>query len=225
MRQKISTIHDLAIVDRPREKLEKYGSDKLSDIELLAILLKTGRKGMNVLELARKVLQYFPLEKFNFVTLQELSTIKGIGPAKASELIAMIELGRRILKDKKRDIYLKPKDIWESLVDIRTSMREHFIVLYLNSRNQEIVKEIVSVGSLNTSIVHPREVFESAIKNHAASIMLVHNHPSNDLNPSQADIDITSKLIKSGEILDIEVLDHVIIGKDGWYSFKEKGKI
>ncbi|PIR57719.1 MAG: hypothetical protein COU71_02660 [Parcubacteria group bacterium CG10_big_fil_rev_8_21_14_0_10_38_31] len=207
----MAKIKDIPKFDRPREKLEKYGSGKLSDAELLAILLRTGTKDLNVLKLAQKILQKFEKEKFINITIDELKTIHGLGPVKACEIIACFELGKRMLKGKKSSILLSPKDVWERMEDIRGSKKEHFVVLYLDSRNQEIQREVISVGTLNESLVHPREVFESAIKNNAASIILAHNHPSGDLEPSEADIEITKKLIHAGKILDIRIADHVIV--------------
>ncbi len=204
-------IKDIPKIDRPREKLEKYGPGKLSDAELLAILLRTGTKDLNVLKLSQKILQKFENEKFINITIDELKTIHGLGSVKACEIIACFELGKRMLKDKKTSILLSPKDVWERTEDIRGSKKEHFVVFYLDSRNQEIQKEVISVGTLNESLVHSREVFESAIKNNAASIILAHNHPSGDLEPSQADIEITKKLIHAGKILDIKVIDHIVV--------------
>ncbi len=204
-------IKDIPRIDRPREKLEKYGPEKLSNIELLAILLRTGTKDLNVLKLSQKVLQKFEKEKFVGVTLENLKSIHGLGTVKASEIIACFELGRRMLKDKKFSILLSPKDVWERMEDIRGSKKEHFVVFYLDSRNQEIERDIISIGTLNESLVHPREVFEGAIKNNAAAIIVAHNHPSGDLKPSQDDIEITKKLIHAGKILDIEVIDHIIV--------------
>jgi len=121
-----------------------------------------------------------------------------------------------MLKDKKSSIILNPKDVWERMMDVRGSKKEHFVVFYLDSRNQEIQREIISVGTINESLVHPREVFEGAIKNNASAIIIAHNHPSGNLEPSQADIEITKKLINAGRILDIKILDHIIVGKETW---------
>lgn len=212
----MSKIKEMPKFDRPREKLQKYGTGKLSDAELLAILLRTGTKDLNVLKLAQKILQKFENEKFINITIDELKTIHGLGPVKACEVIACFELGRRMLKGKKSSILLSPKDVWGRMEDIRGSKKEHFVAFYLDSRNQEIQREITSVGTLNESLVHPREVFEGAIKNNAASIIVAHNHPSGDLEPSQADIEITKKLIHAGKILDIKIVSHVIVTKDKW---------
>lgn len=210
-------IKDISKFDRPREKMVKYGADKLSDAELLAILLRTGTKDLNVLKLAQKILQKFETEKFIDITIEDLKTIHGLGAAKSCEIIACFELGRRMLKGKKSSILLSPKDVWERMEDIRSSKKEHFVVFYLDSRSQEIKREIISVGTLNESLVHPREVFEGAIKNNAAAIIIAHNHPSGDLEPSQADIDITKRLTHAGKILDIKIINHIIITSCGYF--------
>lgn len=209
-------IKDIPKMDLPREKLVKYGPGKLSDAELLAILLRTGTKDMDVLKLSQKILQNFEKEKFIDVSVDDLEKIHGLGTAKACEIIACFELGRRMLKGKKTSILLSPKDVWERMEDIRGSKKEHFVVFYLDSRSQEIKREIISVGTLDKSLVHPREVFEGAVKNNAASIIVAHNHPSGDLEPSQADIDITKRLMQAGKILDIRVVDHVIIAENSY---------
>lgn len=211
-------IKDLLKSDRPREKLEKYGPERLSDVELLAILLRTGTKNINVLKLSQKIIEKFGNEKFVDVSIKDLKTIHGIGTVKACEILSCFELGRRMLKGKKTSILLSPKDVWERMEDIRGSKKEHFVVFYLDSRNQEIHKEIVSVGILNESLVHPREVFEGAIKNNAAAVIIAHNHPSGDLEPSEADIEITKKLIHAGKILDIKLISHILVTNDNWSS-------
>jgi len=214
-------INDLPIIDRPREKLLKYGPEKLSDSELMANILRTGQKGENAIELSTRVLKVVSQKGYSQIKYNDFANLSGLGPTKTSQIISCIELGKRYFTNKKFQIYMGPEDVWKELKDIAAMKKEHFIVLYLDSRNQEIKREIVSIGTLNSSLVHPREVFESAVKNLAASIMLAHNHPSNNPNPSEADIDITKRLIKCGRILGIEVLDHVIVSKDGYFSFKD----
>lgn len=211
-------IKDLPKIDMPREKLEKYGTEKMLDHELLAILLGSGIKGLNVLELSKKILKVVDKVGADKISLKDLIEIKGLGKAKASEIISCFELGRRILKGKKTSILLSPKDVWERMEDVRNSKKEHFVVFYLDSRSQEIQKEVISIGILNESLVHPREVFETAIKNTASSIILSHNHPSGDTQPSEADIEITKKLIHAGKILDIKIVDHVIVTNKDFLS-------
>jgi len=218
-------IKDLPKVERPREKLMQYGPEKLSNSELLAILLRFGKRGENVIELANKILKRFSKDELPSLTFNDLKDYPGLGPAKACEIIACFELGKRLLKDKKAEIYLEPKEIWEELKDLRDHRKEHFVIFYLDSRNQEIKREIISVGSLNANLVHPREVFEPAVRNLAAQIILAHNHPSGDPEPSEDDLLLTKKLVESGKILGIEVSDHIIVAKDNFFSFKNKGII
>ncbi len=215
-------IKDIAKVDRPREILEKYGPEKLSDAQLLAILLRTGTKDCNVIELSKKILKKFPQEKLLSATIEDLREVHGLGKVKASEIIACLEFGRRILKDKKTSILLSSKDVWERMEDIRGSKKEHFVVFYLDTRNQEIQREIISVGTLNANLVHPREVFEPAIKHTAAQIIVAHNHPSGNPEPSDDDLAITKRLVEAGKILGIEVLDHVIVTKKECCSIKNR---
>jgi len=218
------TIHDLPRVERPREKLIKYGSGRLSNPELLAIVFRTGRKGENVLELANKFLRKIKIEDFARISFSELKLIPGIGPAKACELLACLELGRRVFQNKKENIsqILSPGDVFDSLKDIRASKKEHFIIFFLDSRNQQIHREIISIGTINASLVHPREVFEPAIKHLAVQVILAHNHPSGALEPSEDDLAVNKRLVECGKILGIEVLDHIIVGSKGYLSFKEK---
>lgn len=218
----MAKLKDLPKFNRPREKLEKYGPEKLSNAELLAILLRTGTKGLNVVELSKKILQKFPNEKFIQANFKELKNTFGLGSAKATEIIACFELGKRYLKGKKFNLILSPKDVWDGLRDFRDHKKEHFIIFYLDARNQEIKREIISVGTLNASLVHPREVFESAIRHSAAQIIVAHNHPSGDSEPTEDDLETTKRLIDAGILLGIEVIDHVIIAKDGWCSLKER---
>lgn len=217
----MTKIKDIAKVDRPREILEKYGTEKLSDAQLLAILLRTGTKDCNVLELSKKILKKFPKEKLLTATVEQLQEIHGLGKVKALEIIACLEFGKRILKDKKATLILSPKDVWENCKDIRDSKKEHFVVFYLDTRSQEIKREIISVGTLNANLVHPREVFEPAIKHSAAQIIVAHNHPSGNPEPSDDDIAITKRLQEAGRILGIEVVDHVILVKDKYFSLKD----
>jgi len=220
--QRKNRIKDLPKVERPREKLMQYGPEKLSNSELLAVLLRSGKKGENVVELANKILKRFKADKLPYLTFDELKDYPGLGPAKACEIVACFELGKRLLKGKKARIYLKPKEVWEELKDIRDNKKEHFVIFYLDSRNQEIKREIISVGSLNANLVHPREVFEPAVRNLAAQIILAHNHPSGDPEPSEDDLTITKRLVEVGKILGIEVVDHIIVAKNEYLSFKDK---
>ncbi len=218
-------IHDMPKVDRPREKLEKYGSGKLSSSELLAILLRTGSKGVNVVELSNSILKKFGNGAVASATIEELKDVHGLGAAKACEIVACFELGRRMLKNKPSALIMSPEQVATELKDIRNHKKEHFVIFYLDSRNNEVKREIISVGTLNASIVHPREVYEPAIQHSAAHVIVAHNHPSGDPEPSDEDRALTERLVEAGKILGIELLDHVIVTSTGHRSFKEKGLI
>ncbi len=216
---------ELAKVDLPREKLSVRGPEGLKDEELLAILLGTGYEGRNVLRMARTILKKAPIDQLLSRPLRSLTEIKGIGKAKASVLVAGFELAKRALN---RGIGVlpaisKPADVFPLVADLRDRRKEHFVVLLLNARNQVLKREDVSVGSLNASLVHPREVFAPAVESVAAAMVLVHNHPSGDVTPSREDLDLTDRMVKAGKIMGIEVLDHLIVGKQNFLSLKERG--
>lgn len=215
-------IKDLPKIERPREKLEKYGPEKLSNSELLAILLGTGSKGVNVVELSNKILKKFSGDGISKANVKELKNTFGLGSAKACEIVACFELGRRLLQNKQSALLLSPQDVWEQLRDIRDNKKEHFVIFFLDARNQEIKRETVSVGSLNANLVHPREVFEPAVRHLAAQVIVAHNHPAGDTEPSDHDIEITKRLKEAGDVLGIELVDHIIVTKTGYASFKEK---
>lgn len=209
-------------IERPREKLMRYGAGRLNNSELLAILLRTGKRGENVVELSNKILRRFKAEELPDVSFENLKTFKGLGAAKACEIVACFELGRRLLKGKKTILIMSARQVWEELRGIRDNKKEHFIIFYLDCRNQVIKREIISMGTLDANLVHPREVFEPAVKGLAAQIITCHNHPSGNLEPSKEDIIVANRLVEAGKILGIEVLDHIIVTSDGYMSFKEK---
>ena len=219
----IMKIKDMPGVDRPREKLEKYGPERLSDAELLAVLLRTGGRGLNAVELAATVFKNFSVEKLPNASIADLEKTTGLGAVKAMEIVACFELGRRALHHKKSSLILSPGDIWQELKDIRGHKKEHFVVFFLDARNQEIRREIISVGTLNANLVHPREVFEPAIAHSAAQIIVAHNHPSGNPEPSGEDRVITTRLRDAGKILGIEILDHVVVAREQFSSFKDCG--
>ncbi|MCH7761159.1 DNA repair protein RadC [candidate division TA06 bacterium] len=224
MKRYPTKFRDMPRVDRPREKLKNHGVEVLTDTELLAILLSTGRKGESVLKVADRLLRRSGKKGLANVSLKELEEIPGVGLAKASKLIAAFELGRRLLlPPEEEEVLTSPKDVYKLAREIRKAKKEHFIVFYLNTRNRVIQKETISIGNLNASIVHPREVFEPALRDSAASVILVHNHPSGDTTPSDDDIQLTRRMVKAGEIMGIEVLDHLIIGEKGYVSLKDQG--
>lgn len=217
------TVKSLPRVDRPREKLIAYGPGKLSNAELMAILLGTGRKGENVIALSEKILRQFGGQDITTIDVKTFSKLLGLGPAKSCTLVAAFELGKRLIGQKQTKIHLGPEDIWKSLYDIRDNKKEYFVAFFLDSRSQEIKREVISVGSLNNSIVHPREVFEPAVMHTAAHIILAHNHPSGDPTPSDIDIIVTKRLVEAGDILGIDVLDHIIVTKQSYVSLKQRG--
>lgn len=217
----MTKIRDLPRIDRPREKLERYGPEKLSNSELLAILLRSGQKGINVIELSKRILNKFSGDGLSKANVKELKNTFGLGSAKACEIMACFELGRRLLQNKQAALILSPQDVWDELKDIRNNKKEHFVVFFLDARNQEIKREIISIGSLNTNLVHPREVFEPAVRYSVAQIIVAHNHPSGDTIPSQEDLVITKQLVDAGKLLGIELKDHVIVSKTNFFSFKE----
>jgi len=189
----------------------------------LAIILGTGTRGANVVELSRKIIRKFG-KNFGKLSVEELKGIKGLGKIKATQLVATFELARRYLQKDKPQI-LSPQTIFDSLVDLRKSKKEQLVALYLDTRNYEIQREIISIGTLNANLVHPREVFEPAVKNLASSLILVHNHPSNNTEPSKDDIEITKQLVEAGKIMGIEVVDHIVISESKFYSFADHGKL
>ncbi|SDF21166.1 RadC family protein [Sporolituus thermophilus] len=222
-------LKELPAEERPREKLLAKGPQALSNAELLAILLRTGTKNQSVMRLAEGLLAMQDgLAKVSRLTAQELSKIKGIGAAKAVTLVAAMELGKRLasLEAMQRAVIRSPQDIRDLMMPrLRYETKEHFVALLLSTKNHVLAMPVISVGNLNASLVHPRELFREAINHSAAAVALVHNHPSGDPTPSREDIEITRKMIQAGEILGIAVLDHVIIGDGKYVSLKEKGII
>jgi DNA repair protein RadC len=211
--------------ERPRERLVKFSEQALSAQELLQLILGRGVAGESVAVTAQKLLaQFGSLQKLSEASIEELSSIKGIGLAKATQIKAAFEIGRRIstqVPAYKGKELTDPEKVYQLIKSkLKDYHKEHFYIIALNSRNYSIAE--VSVGSLNASVVHPREVFAEAIKNKAASVILVHNHPSGDPEPSEDDLILTKRLVESGKILGIEVVDHMIITKNEFFSFKEK---
>ncbi len=220
---------DLPLDERPREKMLVNGADNLSNAELIAILLRTGTSHESALRLAEQLLyKYQGLAGLGVLSPQEISHMHGIGIAKAVTIAAAIELGKRmsILPMGNRPVIRSPQDAADLMMPrLRYENKEHFIALLLSTKNHVLAAPTISIGSLNASLVHPRELFRAAINNSAAAVILIHNHPSGDPSPSQEDIALTKRLLDAGRILDISVLDHVIIGDGKYVSFKEKGII
>lgn len=221
------TLRDIPQDERPRERMLQQGAQALSNAELLAILLRTGTVAESAVRLAERILRESgSLRSLTDMRLEQLTSIKGVGPAKALQIQAGIELGRRLARAafEERPVIRSPHDAAGLLMEeLRFLNKEHFVCLFLNTKNHVIGQETVSVGSLNATVVHPREVYRSAIQRSSASIICAHNHPSGDPTPSSEDIDLTSRLAEAGRIVGIELLDHLIIGDRKFVSLKEKG--
>lgn len=223
-------VNDIPLNERPIEKLLQFGVESLSNEELLAILLRTGTKGENVIALSRRLLiELDGLDGLLNVSFEKASKIKGIKKVKACQIISMMELCNRIrtLKSKKENLKIcSPKDVSSLLINEMSNLKQEvFKLILLNTKNVVIGTKDVFKGTLNSSIVHPREVFKEAIQRGSANIIVCHNHPSGDPSPSKEDIDITLRLKECGKIMGIELLDHIIIGNNKYISLKEKGII
>lgn len=227
----MAKLRELPSEDRPRERLLNQGSAYLSNTELLALLIRSGCKDKSAIELAQDVLSVYRdvgLSAMATVTAAELTKIKGIGSAKAAEIVAAVELGRRLSEGKTNNhsVVTGPEDAAAyAMPRLRFMKKEHFCVLLMNIKNHILSMPTISVGSLTASVVHPREVFREAVQQTAASIILVHNHPSGDPSPSNEDISTTERLVKAGKLMDIPVLDHIIVGDNRYISMKETGLI
>ena len=221
-------IKEMPSKERPRERLIEYGVSALSNEELLAILLRTGRKDLSVIELAKNVLYHLEsLEDLKRITVHELLLINGIKEAKATTIVAAIELGKRLssIHQEKRIKITSPYDVYQLMThELSHLEQEHFICLYLNTKSELIKKEIVFIGTINQTLIHPREIYKHAIKLSAAAIIFVHNHPSGDSTPSKADYQSTSSLMESSDIIGIDLIDHIVIGHHEFYSLKEHKK-
>ena len=211
--------------DKPRERLMNYGPDKLTNQELLGIIINTGNREESSITVANRIIKDMKtIRELRGLTYQELISVKGIGEAKAVTILAVIELAIRMhTHSLEEDIYIKsPDDVSDLLMEkMRYYQQEHFVVLYLSTKNMVIHQETMFKGSLNTSIVHPREVYKEAVKRSAAAIICVHNHPSGDPSPSREDIEVTRRLHECGEMIGVDFLDHIIIGSGKYISLKE----
>ncbi len=223
------TIKEWPEEDRPREKLLRNGAETLTEAELLAIILRTGNASTKetALDHARALLTRFNGSKgIDEASLEELRAIKGIGPAKLAQLKACLEMARRLGQKKWQagELLRSPENVFLHFQNrFRKERREIFYVVLLTNKNRKIREVKISEGSLTASLVHPREVFHPAIRESAAAVLFVHNHPSGDPAPSQADIEITRRLKDVGETMGIRVLDHVVIGQDQYFSFNDRG--
>jgi len=221
------TVNDMPKQERPRERLQRLGPDALSSQELLALIIGRGISKRSVLDIAHELMRRFgSIHGMSEATIEELSAVKGIGIAKAAQLKAAFELAKR--QDLEQDIppftVNNPQTLVKAIrATIQDKAKEHFKLVLLNTRNKVTGIIPISVGTLNASLVHPREVFKEAIHGNAASVILVHNHPSNDLEPSEEDIKLTRRMVEAGNIIGIEVLDHIIITKNDFLSLKARG--
>ncbi|MNZ96929.1 hypothetical protein D3C78_1161460 [compost metagenome] len=227
MESQYTILRDVPHEERPRERMMKYGAEALSHAELLAILLRTGTQRQSAIHLAGSILkQCGSLRNLMDMSIEEMTSIRGIGPAKAIQLRAGIELGKRINRSRLGDsvTVTKPQDAADYVMEeLRYLKKEHFMCLFLNTKNHIIARETLSIGTLNASLVHPREVFRAAIQRNSASIICAHNHPSGDPSPSPEDISLTKRLAEAGRLVGIEVLDHLVIGDGRYISLKEQG--
>lgn len=223
-------IKDMSASERPREKMWLYGKESLSNSEIISIIVKNGYKQQSALAIAQEILSLDTdgIAGLSSITLEELEAVAGIGKAKATEIIAAVELGRRVFSAEHRRAgrIRSVSDVAAYFMnEMRHLKKEYFNAVLLNSAGDIIGIECISMGNLNSSPVHPRETFKQAIKKSAASILLVHNHPSGEPEPSNEDIYITERLVEAGNILGIKVVDHVIIGNGCYVSMKEKNII
>ena len=215
-------ITDFAPENRPRERLQKEGSSALSSAELLAIILKSGTKKENILEISNHLISTHGLQNLSACSLQQLQQQYGIGPARASQIVALFELHKRVGYRKENKKISCAKEAAELyLPKTQFLQKEHFMAIYLDTKNNIIADETITMGILNSSLIHPREVFHGAVKHLAHSVIVLHNHPSGDPEPSNEDLEITKNLIQSGKLMGIPLLDHIILGKDAWWSWAE----
>ena len=210
--------------DRPREKLAKLGPENLTEAELLALILRTGRKGSGVLEMSGSLLRKYSLGDLARTPLADLQNIAGVGKSKACGLIAAFEIAKRLndASKKSQKMYLSPKDFESHFEEYRKSHKEYVLAFYLNARSQLVHKEIISLGTTDFAVIHPREVFEPAITRGAVTVVLGHNHPSGCVDPSFEDVRITKELVEAGRILGVRLVDHIIFTATEMLSFKSK---
>lgn len=219
------TIKDMPEDERPRERLERHGASALSNSELLAILLRTGTKNHSAIDIANSILNDKGLPYLEQAEIAEMKSFHGLGSAKATQIKAAIELGRRVSAFRTTRPQIKmPSDVWDLLKDeMQYLVKEEFRILILNTKNIVLGQETISVGTTNASLAVPREIFQKALTyKTVTAIILVHNHPSGDPDPSPEDLAITKRIVESGKIIGMDVLDHVIIGLGSYSSFKEK---
>lgn len=218
-------LKNLPKFDRPREKLFEKGPRALKDFELLAILLRTGYKGQSVLELAKRILTSKTLVDLAIMNPKDIAKIKGVGSSRAATISASLEIAKRVFKNDSTIKIVSPEDVIKVIGHIRNKKKEHFVALYLDARHQLIKTETISIGTVDASIVHPRDVFGPALKYNAVSVIIAHNHPSGDPEPSHEDVLVTKRIVEAGRILGIEMLDHIVLSSLTHFSFKDRGRL
>ena len=221
-------IREMPEDERPRDRLLKYGPEALSNAELLAIILRTGTQKENIINLCSRIFSEYNLKQLSQANVSKLMEIHGIGTAKAAQIAAVFELARKLegFTDEPKRKIRSPADVYSILYPkMREQKREKLVALLLDTKNQVLREEVISIGSLNANIVHPREVFKAALLESCASVILSHNHPSGDPTPSREDIAVTEKLVEGGKLLGIDVLDHVVIGDGRYVSLKDEGYV
>ena len=226
------TVHDLPVSERPRERLLRLGPEAMGTVELLAIIIRIGARGDSVLMTSQKLLSEFGnLQNIAQATVAEMCRVRGIGKAKAIQIKAALELGKRLddpdyKPDEPGKPVQTPEEAYKSMQSkLSGKKKEHFYILCLNTRGRVNDTRQISIGNLDSSIVHPREVFKDAISSYASTVIFVHNHPSGDLEPSAEDIHLTKRLVEAGELLGIPVLDHIIVSDKGYTSLKSRNLI
>jgi DNA repair protein RadC len=220
-------VSDLPRGVRPREKMMQGGPRGLSHVELLAVILGTGTRKENVLRVAERLIRRYGVGALPALTVKEWMANPGVGDARACRLAALFELARRVEKLASREAprITSPKEVYAQVKDLGTAKKEHLLGLYLDSQNHLLARETISIGSLNTTRTHPREILQPAITHLALGFILVHNHPSGTLVPSADDVEFTRAIVKAGDLMGIPLYDHVIVSREGFVSLKEKGML
>jgi len=230
MEQERFTVKELPVSERPYEKCERYGAASLSDAELLAVIIRTGTKEEHSVDLAKRVLRHSPIHQgiigIYHHTMEELTRIKGIGKVKAIQLLCVAELSKRLSKANMADsmMFDRPATIADYLMEeMRHEQREKVMLLMFDTKGRLLKEKVISIGTINTSMLSPREIFLEAVRGEAVSIVLIHNHPSGDPTPSGEDVAITKRIREAGNFINIPLIDHIIIGDNRYVSFKEGG--
>ena len=216
-------IKELPIEERPRERFKKYGVKALSNEELLSIILRTGTGNKSVKDVSLDILKKYKINELKDINFNSLKSIKGVGEVKAITIISAIEFGKRVFSTSDLIYQIKTGDDVYNLVrdDMENLLQEKFMAVYLDTKNRVIDKKVIFVGTVNSSSITPRDVFREAVKLNSASMILIHNHPAGSISPSYEDVYLTNEFIKLGRMMGISVIDHLIIGKNNYYSFKE----